>query len=463
MKPLRKQGIIIFSILALVLAACGGDTTEETTVEETTPEVVETLDSPAVTTASGVESGVGVTSDPCPEAIGGIPTGADQSKGCIYLGMLNDYTGPYAAAGPALETAQRAFWLWANSAGGVGDYSVAIIEGTDTGYNPQKHLEAYNAQKGDVAALAMSLGTVQTLFILDEMDKDNMVAAPMSWYSGWSYKSVDKGLVIEFGSAYCADGMNAVDWALANLPVDIKTIGIMGGAGDYGSDWAAGVQYAAEKNGLTVAWEYVPPSTEFDVAQAVGLMLTQPVDAYFPAIVPSQMAQVAGGAAQQGVTPIAMLAAPAFNDAFVQEGFALKGLFESGAIYTMAWVAPYEFNSAAHATMRATFASMGIDSASSFLVAGWSSQYHMKGVLEAALKGGDLTRAGIRRAAANVYVESDGMMLTRELGQDRADKESFINIPDGSIASGVKMLASNYVGPSAESYDFTQGPCFASG
>ena len=99
------------------------------TVEETTPEVVETLDSPAVTTASTVETGVGVTSDPCPEAVGGIPTGADPSKGCIYLGLLNDYTGPYGALGPALETGQRAFWLWANQAGGVGDYSVAIVEG----------------------------------------------------------------------------------------------------------------------------------------------------------------------------------------------------------------------------------------------------------------------------------------------------------------------------------------------
>ena len=56
--------------------------------------------------------------------------------------------------------------------------------------------------------------------------------------------------MVEFGSAYCAQGMNAVDWALANLPVDIKTIGIMGGAGDYGSDWAAGVKIAAEANGL---------------------------------------------------------------------------------------------------------------------------------------------------------------------------------------------------------------------
>ena len=281
--------------------------------------------------------------------------------------MLNDYTGPYAAVAPALETAQRGFWMWVNSTGGIGDYSVVIREGVDTAYNPQKHLEAYNAQREEVAALAMSLGTPQTLFILDEMDKDNMVGAPMSWYSGWSYKSVDRGLVVEFGSAYCADGMNALDWAMASLPVDIKTIGIMGFAGDYGTDWANGIKYAAEKAGVTVAWEYLPPTLEFDVAQAVGLMVTQPVDAYFPAVGPTQMAQVAGGAFQQGLTPIAMMAAPSYNDAFVAEGFALKPLFESGTMYNMAWVAPYEADTPAHATMRATMQAMGLESASSFL------------------------------------------------------------------------------------------------
>ena len=30
MKPLRKQGIILFTILALIMVACGGDTAEET-------------------------------------------------------------------------------------------------------------------------------------------------------------------------------------------------------------------------------------------------------------------------------------------------------------------------------------------------------------------------------------------------------------------------------------------------
>ena len=459
MKSLRKQGIILFTIFALVLAACGGDAAEEEVVEETAPEVVETLDSPAVTTASTVKTGVGVTSDPCPETVGSFPTGADPDKGCIYLGLLNDYTGPYGALGPALELGQRSFWLWANNAGGIGDYSVAIVEGYDTQYNPQKHLEGYNSQRDSVAALAMSLGTPQTLFILDELDKDNTIAAPMSWWSGYAYKDADKGLIVEFGAAYCAQGMNSVDWALNNLPVDIKTIGIMGFAGDYGGDWASGVAKAAAANGLDVAWTYVPPAPEFDVAQAVGLMVTQPVDAYFPALGPTQMAQVAGGAFQQGLTPIAMMASPSFNDAFVQEGFALAPLFTSGSMYVSAHVGPYESDTPGHAAMRATFEAVGQTTGNLFVTAGWSSQYHLKGVLEAAIKGGDLTRAGIRRAAANVDVSSDGMMVKRSLGQEGADVETFIGVPTSDSLSGINVLSANYVGPSAAGYDWNSGPC----
>lgn len=91
MNSLRKRGIIIFSILSLVIVACGG-AAEEEVVEETVEEaVVESLDSPAVTTATAVKTGTGVTAEPCPAEIGGVPTGADQNKGCIYLGLLNEY------------------------------------------------------------------------------------------------------------------------------------------------------------------------------------------------------------------------------------------------------------------------------------------------------------------------------------------------------------------------------------
>ena len=80
---------------------------------------------------------------------------------------------------------------------------------------------------------------------------------------GWGYKEVDGSTVIEFGTQYCADGMNAMDWANENAGaltgglVDIKTVGIIGYESDYGKDWAFGVKAAAANAGVEVAWEYL--------------------------------------------------------------------------------------------------------------------------------------------------------------------------------------------------------------
>ena len=154
---LRKQSLIILSILALIMVMCGGGASEEEATEEVVEEV-ETLDSPAVTTATSVKTDFGVTEEPCPEAIGEYPTQADQSKGCIYLGLLSDYTGPFGAAGLPVEVGIRSYWAWKNATGCLGDYCVAVRTAADTGYNPQKHLEGYKAQRNDDAALALSLG-----------------------------------------------------------------------------------------------------------------------------------------------------------------------------------------------------------------------------------------------------------------------------------------------------------------
>ena len=51
------------------------------------------------------------------------------------------------------------------------------------------------------------------------------------------------------------------------------------------------------------------------------------------------------------------------------------------------------------------------------------------------------------------------MMLTRELGQNRADAESFIGRPDGNVGSGSSLIVGNYAGPTASSHDWTSGPC----
>ena len=78
--------------------------------------------------------------------------------------------------------------------------------------------------------------------------------------------------------------------------------------------------------------------------------------------------------------------------------------------------------------------------------------------LEAAVKGGDLTKAGIRRAAENVNVDSDGMMPVRTLGVSKAETSTSITAPDASIASGTRLVKANYSGPTAASHDWSK-PC----
>ena len=51
------------------------------------------------------------------------------------------------------------------------------------------------------------------------------------------------------------------------------------------------------------------------------------------------------------------------------------------------------------------------------------------------------------------------MFPSRTLGQDRADAQAYIGIPDGSIGSGQRVLAEGYVGSTAKSYDWTSGAC----
>ena len=58
---------------------------------------------------SGVKTDVGVTSEPCPEAV-------NKDKGCIYLGIISDLTeGPFRALAVPITDAQKAFWKRVNT------------------------------------------------------------------------------------------------------------------------------------------------------------------------------------------------------------------------------------------------------------------------------------------------------------------------------------------------------------
>ncbi len=195
---------IVIAVMALVAAACSNTDSADTTTTTIAATVATTTTQAAATTTTAADTSdevafdIGVTAEPCPDG--------NPDRGCIYLGILTDESGPFAAASPALGGAQRAFWAATNAGGGIGGaFDVALPDelSKDTQYSPEVFVQQYNDIAGQIAAVAQSLGTSQSIAALDDYDRDNTVAAPMSWWSGWAFDGVDKGLVVEFGTNYC--------------------------------------------------------------------------------------------------------------------------------------------------------------------------------------------------------------------------------------------------------------------
>jgi hypothetical protein len=459
---------IVIAVMALVAAACSNTDSADTTTTTIAATVATTTTQAAATTTTAADTSdevafdIGVTAEPCPDG--------NPDRGCIYLGILTDESGPFAAASPALGGAQRAFWAATNAGGGIGGaFDVALPDelSKDTQYSPEVFVQQYNDIAGQIAAVAQSLGTSQSIAALDDYDRDNTVAAPMSWWSGWAFDGVDKGLVVEFGTNYCFEAMNAFDWSMQAVPAAGRptptTIGILAIPNDYGLDYGAGVKLAAAEYGVEVAWEspVIPVSAGGDPAQteAVQAVLANPVDVVYLVTGPSETAAIVGGAAAQGATNLFIGASPSWNVGLLVS--AAAPAFEAGIYFQSSFVGPWAYDSPGHEAMRQTLAAIGIDdsAANDFFVAGWVSQYGLKAALQQAYAGGDLTKAGIAGAArALTSVSYDGMMPERDFGGDpnvQFPRMSVVGAVDVTQPTGISLVQDFFVGPTAEAHDFT--------
>jgi ABC-type branched-subunit amino acid transport system substrate-binding protein len=454
----------------MVIAACSQDAEDTTTTEAETPATTAAVEETTTTSEAApdttetteammeIVTGPGVTEEPCP--------GGNPDRGCIYLGVLTDESGPFAGAAPGLYAGQSLFWATVNAEGGIGGaYDVAVPENLkkDTGYQPEKLVADYNTIAEDVAAIAQSLGTPQTLAVLPDYERDSTVAAPMSWWSGWAFTD----LVLEFGTNYCFEAMNAIDWAVSTgFPAagrELATIGILEFPSDYGFDYAEGVKIAAEANGLTVSWEetVIPVSAGGDPAQveAVAKIVGDAPDLVILVTGPSETAAIVGGAAQQlgANVPLFIGAAPSWNAALLDS--AAAPAFESGIFFQSSFTAGWDYESTGHEKMRTAVTAAGFPP-NDFFISGWVSQYGLKAALEAAYEAGDLSHEGIKNAAlALTDVDYEGMMPARSFAGDPNDvfpREGTVGGYSADATTGIAVIQDFFVGPTAEGFEFTQ-------
>jgi len=424
--PRRAGAVLALASLVLVTAACGREDSGDG-------------DGTAVP---------GVTSEPCPEAV-------DQEKGCIYLGVISDLTGAFKGVGIPFTEGQKAFWADVNKNGGIGDYEVDVTKYTkDNAYSPDTHAQVFGEIKDEVLALAQSLGSAQTAGILEDAKTENILVAPASLSSGWLFEDI----VPEFGSSYCAEAMNAVDYAVDELGA--TSVAAVHYPGDYGDDAAVGVRVAAEARGITFTDVPTGPGGAEEQTAAIGAVLKAKPDLVFVSTGPIELATIMGGAAAQGFRGAFIGSVPTWNVALLDNP-DLVPLMQ--AMYRQATpVGGWDYDSAGHDAMRAAAGAMDPND---WFTVGWSSGYGLKGILEKAMDDGKLTRAGmVETVAAMTSIDSQGMFPEGSGNfaaepDDAAVRATIINKVDPSASSGVVVEKDFFTGPTAEAYEFA-GPCY---
>ena len=398
---------------------------------------------------SSAVSAPGVTDEACPDAV-------NADNGCIYLGTISDLTqGPFAPLGVPITEAQAAFWNRVNEDGGIGGYDIDVTTYVkDNLYNPQTHQQVYGEIEGDVLALAQTLGSPTTLAIIPDMDRDEMVGAPASWTSLWAFEDA----ILESGANYCVEGMNAVDYMVAEE--DISSVMAVGFPGDYGGDGAAGAEIAAEANGIDFTGVETAPGQEAQ-AGAISAIVKQKPGLVLLGTGPTETAVIVGQAAAQGFTGTFIGLGPTWNPALLETPAApaLEALYMQSGYW-----GPFGTDTPGHQAMRDALGDVA--QPNDGYTAGWAWSYPLKAALEEWLEGDyDKDRGGLLEAVQSLETIDYEGMLPEEAGNRTGDpdetifRESVLSEVDPSAPSGVAIVEDFGAGPTVSEHTF-EGACF---
>ena len=395
-----------------------------------------------------VKTDKGVTSEPCPEAV-------NEDNGCIYLGTISDLTvGPFAPLAVPITDAQEAFWNRVNEEGGIGGYDVDVTTYVgDNQYQPEVHNQVYQEMKDDILAMAQTLGSPTTATILDDLESSDILAAPAAWTSEYAFTDI----ILESGANYCAESMNAVDYAVEKF--DVKSVMAVHYPGDYGGDAAGGVKIAADANGLEFTNVETGQGQE-NQAGAIDAVVSGKPDLVMVTTGPGDMATIVGQAAARGFQGKFIGSSPTWNPALLESPAApaLQGLF----LHAGPW-GSFASDTPGHEAMREA---VGDVSPNDGYTSGWVWSYPLKAALEKAVENGDLTRAGLVEAAGTLEsVDYEGMLpegAGNYAGEpdDAIVRSSLISQPTTEAGgAGLETIEEFFEGPTVAEYTF-EGSCY---
>jgi ABC-type branched-subunit amino acid transport system substrate-binding protein len=372
---------------------------------------------------------------------------------------------------------QEAFWEIVNDNGGIGGRQVELVI-LDNGYDVPKHLENYEVFSGEgeeaVVMFSQSTGSPHTAATAEQLVEDNLIAIPLTWYSGWADPDVGKN-VFEAQTLYCIESMNAVSF-LAEETGGTK-IAIASFPGEYGQDGATGAKIAAEELGLEIVYDgegaVVPGADQTPVITAIA---ESGADFVWLSTNPTALAEILGGAYEQGFRGKWSGNSPTYN--FQLLGTDLAPVLDEVYIhstYQALWNT--EDTPGMQEVVEGMREKRPDAPVSDVYIVGWIEGLITKAILEQAAANGDMTRAGVVAAANEVTVDLKGLAPNQTWAGEPNDyivRESYMfdvdvaeftpgaTVSDEEAGTGFTLLEGPFVSDVAANFDF-QEPCFVSG
>ena len=364
---------------------------------------------------------------------GTVKTGIGISGTTITLGVLTDLTGVFAALGADITNSQTLFWEQQNAKGGVcGKYQVKLNV-KDTGYVPQQGVQLYSSIKGDVLAMAQTIGSPINTALEQTYDADKIVNIPSAWARNLT---VPPGNAVT-GATYDVEMVNVLDYALKQGKIkEGAKIGHIYFEGEYGANGLAGSKYFASKHGMTVV-EAKIKSTDADMTAQVTQFKAAGVNAIALTVAPGQTASAAGVAAAQQLNVPIVGNNPVFSPALLA-GPAAAAIRAN--LLVASPVSPFDKNPQLLADYKAKYPNNANPSLGVVFGAGASNV--MKQILEKACASGDLTRDGVLKAKQSLSnVDTGGLVVPLDLSKSGVSpsSKSFIFAP-AAVPGGAKAL-----------------------
>jgi ABC-type branched-subunit amino acid transport system substrate-binding protein len=464
----RQRSLALAAVLALVIVACGGGGATTTTTAAPTTTATTAAPTTTETTAASIAFDIGV----------------DETT--IHVGLLADLTGIFSPLVQDIVAAQEVYWDLVNEAGGIGGKTVELNI-VDTNYNVDQHRTQYEAIRDEVAIISQSTGSPHTAGVIDLMLEDDIVAIPLSWYSGWQDPAFDQSAALELGTNYCFEGMNIVEY-LSGLYEETNgappTWAVISFPGEYGQDGAFGAKHAITELELELVYDgeglVTPPGDDVDTTVITEIVANNP-NIVFATVNPTNMGQIMGGAAQSGFQGWWTGSVPSYDFRMLDSPVAPlidAAFFQPG--YNVPWGTDVPGMGPLVDAMLAARPDLRPSDA---FVIGWLEAKMTEEILRVAADNLDMTRAGIKAAALSIEGFSfDGLLpdqsysppddpnaySTRAIAMFDPDLAAYTaaggnaqtigTAPNGGT-TGSTILQDFFVGDVAAAYDF-QGRCF---